>query len=75
MAVGMVTVFVILWLVVIIGNVIIRITNKYFPGVETVKTQRTQPSERSSSGKIAAIVAAVDIITNGNGHVAKITKV
>ncbi|MCG6190147.1 OadG family protein [Maribellus maritimus] len=75
MAVGMVTVFVILWLVVIIGNVIIRITNKYFPGVETVKTQRTQTSEMSSSGKIAAIVAAVDIVTNGKGQIAKITKV
>ena len=37
MLVGMATVFLILWLVVVIGNLIIRVTNKYYPAVEPVK--------------------------------------
>ena len=75
MLVGMATVFLILWLVVIIGNVIIRLTNKYFLGVEPLKVQNTQAVRKAPTGKIAAIVAAVDIVTNGKGQVTKITKV
>ena len=75
MLVGMATVFLILWLVVIIGNLIIRITNKYFPAAETVKNQKGKSTESASVGKIAAIVAAVDIVTSGKGNVTKITKV
>ncbi len=75
MLVGMITVFLILWLVVIIGNTIIRITNKYFPAAEPVKKVAVRAVESNSSGKIAAIVAAVDIVTAGKGHVTKITKV
>ncbi len=73
--VGMATVFLILWLVVIIGNLIIRITNKYFPGTEPVKIQKSQLMDSSSAGKVAAIVAAVDIVTAGKGQITKITKV
>ena len=75
MLVGMATVFLILALVVIIGNVIIRTTNKYFPGTETVKLQKSQVHDNSATGKIAAIVAAVDVVTNGKGQITKITKV
>ena len=74
MLVGMATVFLILWLVVIIGNLIIRITNKYFPEPEPVKVQKGQVQDSSEAGKIAAIVAAVGIVTNGKGHITKITK-
>jgi oxaloacetate decarboxylase gamma subunit len=75
MLVGMATVFLILWLVVVIGNLIIRVTNKYYPAVEPVKFQKGKTHDSDSTGKIAAIVAAVGIITNGEGHVTKITKV
>ena len=75
MLVGMATVFLILWLVVIIGNIIIRITNRYFPAADTVKIQKGKSTESASAGKVAAIVAAVDIVTNGKGNVTKITKV
>lgn len=75
MLVGMATVFLILWLVVIIGNLIIRITNKYFSTSEPVKVQNTIIQSGAEKSKIAAIFAAVDIATNGKGRITKITKV
>lgn len=76
MLVGMVTVFLILWLVVIIGNLIIRLTNKYLHGTDLlIKKGKGEDTNPDSAGTIAAIVAAVDIVTNGKGHATKITKV
>lgn len=76
MLVGMTTVVLILCLVMVIGNLIIRTTNKYFPETESgEKTEKRHSGKAASAGKIAAIVAAVDIVTNGNGHITKITKV
>lgn len=71
--VGMVTVFFILWLVVTIGNLLIRITNRFEP--VTLESKKAPPPISSNNGSIAAIIAAVDTITNGNGKVTKITKV
>ncbi len=73
MIVGMVTVFLILWLVVLIGNALIRLTNKFWP--ETVPLKKVvKTSVDSSDGTIAAIVAAVSVATNGKGNITKITK-
>ncbi|MCG8696492.1 MAG: OadG family protein [Bacteroidales bacterium] len=74
MVVGMVTVFIILWLVVIIGNGIVWFTNKFLPEV-IVETKKRVEADTDSNGKIAAIVAAVDIVTNGKGKVTKITRI
>ncbi|MBN2485112.1 MAG: OadG family protein [Bacteroidales bacterium] len=73
MLIGMVTVFLILWLVVVIGNVLIRITNKYWPDTEEKK--QTGNAHIAPSRKIAAIVTAVDIVTGGKGKVTQIKKV
>ncbi len=74
MVVGMATVFLILWLVVIIGNLIIRLTNKYISSPEAEKpTKGIQAGNKKT--KIAAIVAAVDIATGGNGQITEIKKV
>lgn len=75
MLVGMATVFLILWLVVIIGNSIIRITNRYINVSGSANVQNTNIELTTEKNKIAAVVAAVDIVTNGKGHVTKITKV
>lgn len=75
MLVGMATVFLILSLVVVIGNVIIRTTNRYFPGADSVKLRKSEVEDNSATGKIAAIVAAVDVVTHGKGQITKITKV
>ena len=72
--VGMVTVFLILWLVVIIGNVLIRLTNKFSPVVET-NAGKAVTGTSGNKNTIAAIVAAVDTVTHGKGKVTNIKKV
>ena len=71
LAVGMITVFVILSLVVISGNLLIRFINKFFPA--TFKESLITATEVSSR-KIAAIVGIVDMLTAGKGKISKIEK-
>ncbi|WP_423129009.1 OadG family protein [Gaoshiqia sp. Z1-71] len=75
MGVGMITVFIILSLVVAIGNLIIRFVNKYLP--EEI-SQKVQQAAGKAPGlnpkKVAAIVSAVKIVTEGKGHVTNIEK-
>ncbi|MEL7587042.1 MAG: OadG family protein [Prolixibacteraceae bacterium] len=75
LGVGMITVFVILFLVVIIGNLIIRFVNEYLPGevsggMVPVKGPATGPDPK----KVAAIASAVSILTRGKGRITKIEK-
>lgn len=75
MATGMITVFVILGLVVVIGNLIIRFVNKYLPEEEIKKAMPIVDfQEDIGKKKIAAIVSAVRIVTEGKGHISKIEK-
>lgn len=75
LGVGMVTVFVILSLVVILGDLIIRFVNRFMPEVEkTPVTKNTTSGSEINSKKIAAIVSAVSKVTNGNGRVVNIEK-
>ena len=62
LAIGMITVFVVLLLVVITGNVLIRMVN------------RLDKSTTIEPAKIAAISAAVEAFTDGKGHITKIEK-
>jgi len=70
--VGMVTVFLMLWVVVLIGNLLIWVTNKYWPEEEPI--QKNRNSNLGSNSTVAAIVASVDIVTKGKGRVTNITK-
>ncbi len=75
MVIGMITVLVILSLVVAIGNLIIRFVNKYLPEEVVKKVQQvTNSSGDLNRKKVAAIVSAVKIVTEGKGHVTKIEK-
>jgi len=75
LGVGMVTVFVILALVVILGDLIIRFVNRFMPEVEKViVAKNTAPVAEINSKKMAVIVAAVSKITNGTGRVSNIEK-
>ena len=56
--VGMVTVFIILFLVVAGGTLLIRIVNKYFPPVIQKTVTLIQDSNKN---KIAAVMAAVEV--------------
>ncbi|HZH72063.1 MAG TPA: OadG family protein [Mariniphaga sp.] len=73
MAIGMITVFMILWLVVIIGNLLIRFTNKYVPA-PVVESKVTGATTAIPAGTLAAIVAAIEAVTGGKGKVTNIEK-
>lgn len=75
LGVGMVTVFVILSLVVIIGNLIIRFVNRFMPEeIASVVAGANNRTGDINSKKMAAIVSAVNIVTRGKGKVTKIEK-
>ena len=72
---GMLTVFVVLGLVVLMGRLLITIVNRF---AAPTPDPRLRPAElplptEIDSKIIAAIAAAVDISTQGNGYAKKIT--
>ena len=73
MGVGMITVFVVLSLVVLVGNGLVSFVNKFVPDSLSVQSNNQQTT--IDPAKIAAITAAVEIFTNGKGQVDKIEKV
>jgi len=76
LGIGMTTVFVTLIMVVVVGTVIIRFVNAYVPAVEVTKARQQQPNNQEiASNKMAAIVTAIDIVTQGKGKVTNIQKV
>jgi len=76
LGVGMITVFTILALVVILGQLIIRFVNRFIPEVERAVASGTNGSESEiNPKKVAAIVSAVKTITNGAGRVRKIDRI
>jgi len=75
LGVGMVTVFIILSLVVVIGNLIIRFVNKYI--TEDIKPESKISNHlvaEINSKKLAAIVSAVNLVTKGTGRVTNVEK-
>ncbi len=71
LGVGMVTVFIILMVVVLIGNAIIRVVNRYFPESDSGKDTAVRTFGNS---RMAAIAAAVHMVTQGKGRITKIEK-
>ncbi len=71
LGVGMLTVFIILLVVVLIGNILIWVVNRYFPESENAKTSAVRSFGNS---RLAAIAAAVNIVTQGKGRITKIEK-
>lgn len=74
MLVGMITVFAMLVIVYLVGNLIIKITNKLYKEVLIEKNPLTPP-ENTDSPKLAAIITAVNIVTMGKGKVTSIRKI
>ena len=73
--VGMITVFLILSLVVLIGNLIIGFVNKYLPEkAKQLVLDTGNSTDEISRKKLAALVTAVKIVTKGKGRVTKIEK-
>lgn len=74
LGIGMLTVFLILFIVVFLGNIIIQVVNRFMPA-----QQKLVPAKAKSSaidpGKMAAIVAAVQAVTNGKGRVENVERI
>jgi len=74
MLTGMGTVFFILILVVVLGNLIIRFTNLF--AVSSEKQDRTGTQDNIiDKSKLAVLVSAVDVVTKGKGKITSIEKV
>lgn len=74
MVVGMVTVFCILLIVINLGKGLILLVNKYAPE-EVVPDKKGAKGPAPIPGNIlAAINAAVSVVTHGKGKVAKVEK-
>ncbi|HHP7242236.1 MAG TPA: hypothetical protein ACFCUD_11210 [Cyclobacteriaceae bacterium] len=69
--IGMITVFMVLLTVFFTGNLIINVVNKYWPD----ESKEALIEEKMSSKKIAAIFAAVESVTQGQGRITKIEKI
>jgi oxaloacetate decarboxylase gamma subunit len=71
---GMITVFVVLLLVVITGNLLIRFVNRFFPSSDAPLSAKTHAEEAIHPAKLAAITAAMEIVTDGKGQITNIKK-
>ena len=75
MVVGMATVFVILLIVIYLGKLLISLVNKYAPEeVVSVKQTSSQAPGPIPGNILAAITAAVNVVTQGKGKVTKVEK-
>lgn len=76
----MTTVFAILLIVIYLGKGLITLVNKYAPEEVIVKKQMVTQAAAARAGNVsgkttAAIVAAVSMVTGGQGKVTKIEKI
>ncbi len=75
MVVGMATVFVILLIVIYLGKLLIALVNKYAPEeTAPVKREASQGSAPIPGNILAAITAAVNVVTHGKGKITKVEK-
>ena len=75
MVVGMATVFAILLIVIYLGKLLIALVNKYAPEeVVSVKQTSSQAPVPIPGNILAAITAAVNVVTQGKGKVTKVEK-
>lgn len=75
MVVGMATVFAILLIVIYLGKLLISLVNKYAPKEQLPAKQGAQSPVPIPRNIVAAITAAVNVVTQGKGKVAKIEKI
>lgn len=75
MVVGMATVFVILLIVIYLGKLLIALVNKYAPEEVVPAKQEAPRGIAPIQGNIlAAITAAVNVVTQGKGKITKVEK-
>ena len=74
LGVGMITVFIVLTLVVAIGNLLIRFVNQ-LPQPTPPITQSKASSGKADPKTIAVLTAVVDHVTHGKGSIHHIEKI
>ena len=74
MIVGMATVFAILLIVIYLGKGLIALVNKYAPEEVAPAKQAANAPTAVPGNIMAAISAAVTVVTQGKGKVAKVEK-
>lgn len=76
MGVGLITVFLVLLLIIWIGNLLIKLVNKIAPEEEKV-VKKAAPSQSAPIDPqvMQAISKAVELATNGKGRIEKIEKI
>ena len=74
LAVGMITVFTILALIVIFGNVLISLVNKFVPEAKVSVVVRRKAPVVIDPRKLAAVVSSIDIVTEGKAKVTSIKR-
>lgn len=72
LSVGMIAVFIVLALIVIFGNILISFVNGFMPEAKVVVSKA--PQHTIDARKVAAIVSAVDVVTEGKAKVTSIKK-
>ena len=73
LVVGMIMVFFILFLVILVGKVVVQLTNRYLPEIQ--KTNDGGVTVKSPNPKKLAVLAAVvEIITQGEGRLDSVEK-
>ena len=73
--VGMTTVFAILLIVIYLGKALIILVNKYAPEEVTPAKSAANASKPAPGNILAVINAAVTVVTQGKGKVAKVEKI
>ena len=74
LVIGMIMVFIVLWLVFGLGNLLIRLTNRYIAEDKDIQGYYDVNKSDKNPKKVAAIIAAVDIATQGQGRIDSINK-
>ncbi len=76
LAIGMSTVFFILLLIIFLGEKMILLINRFVPETDITPSKNSDHGSRRTpdAGKIAAISAAIHIVTKGKGKVVEIHK-
>lgn len=75
MLVGMITVFVVLILVVLLGNGIIMFVNKFFPEEKVAAKPSIATAPAINANVYSAICSAVSTVTGGKGNVVDVKKI
>jgi oxaloacetate decarboxylase gamma subunit len=72
LGIGMITVFAVLFLVVLTGNLLVRLTNRWEGNAPAPGSKSSVTSDPIDPAVVAVITATVDVVTEGKGSISQI---